>query len=183
MSDNRIRLFEGDVLLRGKHSAYVKFLVNDAKIFDKYIDVYLCGAVVGYLYNVKAPRDNSIQDTGKIYADTLSKHKQDRMFLYRLITLLDGAKSDEKECINRAFRYDTDNGKAEETMECLERFNAYARGGIEKLYEDLKSGATNRRDYIKNSIDYAKKFKDELDDSGVSYKEKLKREISGGRNI
>ena len=56
MSDNRIRLFEGDVLLRGKHSAYVKFLVNDAKIFDKYIDVYLCGAVVGYLYNVKAPR-------------------------------------------------------------------------------------------------------------------------------
>ena len=54
MSDNRIRLFEGDVLLRGKHSAYVKFLVNDAKIFDKYIDVYLCGAVVGYLYSVKA---------------------------------------------------------------------------------------------------------------------------------
>ena len=63
------------------------------------------------------------------------------------------------------------------------RFNAYARGGIEKLYDDLKSGATNRRDYIRNSIDYAKKFKDELDDSGVSYEEKLKREISGGRNI
>ena len=37
MSDNRIRLFEGDVLLRGKHSAYVKFLVNDAKIFDKWM--------------------------------------------------------------------------------------------------------------------------------------------------
>ena len=147
MSDNRIRLFESDILLRGKHSVYVKFLVNDAKIFDKYIDVYLCGAVVGYLYNVKSPRDNSIQDTGKIYADTVSKHKQECMFLYRLITLLDGAKTDEKECINRAFRYDTDDGKTEETKECLERFNAYARGGIEKLYDDWKRAVKSCMSY------------------------------------
>ena len=176
VNTKRIRLFENDVTITGKHYTYIKFLVSDAQLFDDYIDVYLCGAVVGYLYNTKSDKDNSLRATGKIYADAFSNHREDCMFLYRLITLLDNEELDNEERVNRAFRYDGDNTKEEVVKECVENFNAYVRGGIECMYKDFTTGCTNRDDYIVNSIKIAKKFKDELSDD-MSYEERLKQEM------
>ena len=51
--EKRIGLFETDVTLTGKHATYLKYLVNDAKIYDDYIDVYMNAAVLGFLYSKK----------------------------------------------------------------------------------------------------------------------------------
>lgn len=174
--NNRVRLFENTITITGKHATYIKFLVNEAEIFDKYIDVYLCGAVVGYLYKVKAQRDNTSTDRGRIEADALATHKQDCMFLYRLITLLDSSGLDSEEQVNRAFRYDSDIEKEETVKECMENFNAYVRGGIERMYRDFTAGCINKDDYVRNSLLIAKNFKDELSNE-VSYEERLKEEI------
>lgn len=173
---NRVRLFENTITITGKHATYIKFLVNEARIFEKYIDVYLCGAVVGYLYKSKAKRDNTSTDRGRIEADALATHKQDCMFLYRLITLLDSSGLDSEEQVNRAFRYDSDMEKEETVKECMENFNAYMRGGVERMYREFTTGCTNREDYVRNSLLIAKNFKDGLSND-VSYEERLRAEV------
>lgn len=42
-------MFEGDYTINGKHATYIKYLVNDVKAFDRYIDVYMTGAALGAL--------------------------------------------------------------------------------------------------------------------------------------
>ena len=39
--DGKTRLFENDVTIVGKHATHLKFLVNDAKLYDDYIDVVI----------------------------------------------------------------------------------------------------------------------------------------------
>ena len=42
-------MFEGDYTIYGKHATYIKYL-KEAKVFSRYIDVYMAGAVLGALY-------------------------------------------------------------------------------------------------------------------------------------
>ena len=37
-------MFEGDYTINGTHATYIKYLVNDVKAFDRYIDVYMAGS-------------------------------------------------------------------------------------------------------------------------------------------
>ena len=41
----KVRLFENDVTITGIHATHLKFLVNDAKLYNDYIDVYMNAAV------------------------------------------------------------------------------------------------------------------------------------------
>ena len=63
-------MFDSDYSLTGKHATYLKFLavknsqddddaesVNSAKLFARYIDVYMNAVVFGLLYNRTAKRD------------------------------------------------------------------------------------------------------------------------------
>ena len=47
-------MFEGDYTINGKHATYIKYLVNDVKAFDRYIDVYMTGAALGAGYHQPA---------------------------------------------------------------------------------------------------------------------------------
>ena len=42
-------MFEGDYTINGIHATYIKYLVNEVKAFDRYIDVYMAGATLGIL--------------------------------------------------------------------------------------------------------------------------------------
>lgn len=47
-------MFEGDYTINGTHATYIKYLVNDVKAFDRYIDVYMAGAALGVLNDKRA---------------------------------------------------------------------------------------------------------------------------------
>jgi len=171
--DTKMRIFENDLNITGKHATYLKFLVNEAKLYDDYIDVYMNAAVFGYLYSKKEPKDNDSTDRARIYADAFSNHRPECVFLYRLIMLLDDAAMTTDERLDRAFRYDANPEKEEELQECMDLFNSYVRGGIEYMYGLFTTGCTSKDDYIRATFEASRNFKDSID--GVSYEEKIKR--------
>lgn len=171
--NKKMRLFENDLNIVGKHATYIKFLVNDAKLYDNYIDVYMNAAVFGYLYDEKSNRDKLSTDRARIYADAFSNHRDECLFLYRIITLLDDKDIDTEERLNRAFRYDAIPEKNEVVEECLENFNAYVRGGVEYMFKLLTEGNVSKDDYIRSAFEASKKFKDSI--QGISYEEKIKK--------
>lgn len=171
--NTKVRLFENDVTIFGKHATHLKYLVNEAKLYNDYIDVYMNAAVFGYLYSRKKERDTTSTDRARIYADAFSNHRLDCIFLYRMITLLDGDDLSIEERLDRAFRYDANPEKEEELQKCIENFNSYVRGGIEYMFSLFTIGCTSRDDYIRAAFDAAKNFKDDIDD--VSYEKKIKR--------
>lgn len=133
------------------NATHLKFLVNDAKLFDDYIDVYMNAAVFGYLYSKKDSRDNESKDRARIYSDAFSTHRSECIMLYRLIMLLDEQDINLEERLNRAFRYDSNAAKEEELKECMELFNSYVLGGIEYMFDMFTAGCTSRDDYIRTS--------------------------------
>lgn len=171
--ETKVRLFENDVTITGRHATHLKFLVNDAKLYDDYIDVYMNAAVLGYMYSKKEERDNESSDRARIYADAFSNHRSECLFLYRLITLLDDDDISTEERLDRAFRYDANPEKETELQKCIDNFNSYVRGGIEYMYSLFTTGCTSRDDYIRAAFNAIRTYKDSID--GVSYEDKIKK--------
>lgn len=95
-------MFENDYTINGKHATYLKFLAKKnarddqspdnpttARLFERYIDVYMNAAVFGLLYNRTAKRDNSSDDRARVYADAFANERENCIFLYRMVMLLD----------------------------------------------------------------------------------------------
>ncbi|MDE7308451.1 MAG: hypothetical protein K2N61_07280 [Lachnospiraceae bacterium] len=171
--EKKVRLFENDMTFTGKHATYMKYLVNEAQLYDDYIDVYMNAAVFGYLYCEKRDKDNDSTDRARIYADAFSNHRDECVFLYRIITLLDDRDMEIEERLNRAFRCDAESNKQDIVQECLDSFNSYVRGGIEYMYKQFTTGCTSKDDYIRQSYEVSRKFKESLE--GVSYEDKIKK--------
>lgn len=172
-NESKTRLFENDVTIIGKHATHLKFLVNDAKLYDNYIDVYMNAAILGYMYSKKEDRDNESTDRARIYADAFSNHRVECIFLFRLITLLDDDDITTEERLDRAFRYDSNPEKEEELQSCIDTFNSYVRGGIEYMFSCFTTGCTSNDDYIRAAFDATRNYKDSID--GVSYEDKIKK--------
>lgn len=171
--EGKTRLFENDLTITGKHATHLKYLVNEAKLYDDYIDVYMNAAVLGYMYSKTEERDNESTDRARIYADAFSNHREECIFLFRLITLLDDEDISIEDRLDRAFRYDSNPEKEDELKKCIDIFNAYARGGIEYMYSLFTTGCTSRDDYIRASYNAMRNYKESLE--GVSYEDKIKR--------
>ena len=163
MSENRIRLFETDYTINGTHATRLKFLAKKnardvdesdntqaAKIFERYIDVYMNAAVWGIYYRRKAKNDRSTKDTASVRADAFIRERETCIFLYRLVMLLDDSENlTQTERIDRAFRYDSLPDKADELKKNLELFHDYVRGGIDLMYEKFTDGC------MTDGIDYS----------------------------
>ena len=144
-------MFESDYTIYGKHATYIKYLVNDAKAFKRYIDVYMAGAALGALYKRQAEQTDST-DRARIYSDAFNTEhvKCNELF--------------PEERTNICFRY---RDKLDENAvppvsqeevnimkEALALFNAYVLGGIELLYDSFSSSASVNLD---ETVDYAYK--------------------------
>lgn len=179
-------MFENDYTLTGKHATYLKFLAvknakdddpdylvaSSARLFERYIDVYINAAVWGLLYSRTAKRDTTSDDRARIYADAFANERDNCVFLYRMVMLLDKTKDiSPEERIDRAFRYDTQPDKVEAFKENMELFNDYVRGGIEAMYEQYTDGCTTRDDYLNKTYEIITTFKKELE--GISYEDEL----------
>lgn len=154
-------MFENDYTIYGKHASYLKFLAKKnsqatedggfttAAIFKRYIDVYMNAALWGITYNKQAISDRSSDDRAHILASAFATERDNCVFIYRLVMLLDKSVSiDDQERINRAFRYDTDKDKKEAFEENMKVFNSYVRGGLELMYEKFTTGCSSRDDYF-----------------------------------
>lgn len=157
-------MFEGDYTINGVHATYIKFLKDEVKAFERYIDVYMTGATVGMLHKRRASQGGSA-DRARIYADAFHTEHVKCNELFKLVILNDTSKSwSEEERINICFRYrDEMDEKAVPPIsehevkimkEAIDLFNEYAMGGIELLYEEFSSSATVS---IDDTVDYAYK--------------------------
>lgn len=172
-------MFENDYTINGKHATYLKYLVNEAKIFTRYIDVYMNAALWGLLYGRTSPKDSS-SDRARIYADAFANERENCVFLYRLIMLLDESiQLTPEERLDRAFRDDAQNGSNDKLSANLEIFHGYVFGGIEVLYERYTEGCTTQDDYLTRIYELMCSFKDEI--SGISYENKLAKIMKGQR--
>ncbi len=182
-------MFENDYTITGKHATYLKFLAVknskdddsqdstvSAKLFERYIDVYMNAVVWGLLYSRKAPKDTSSDDRARVYADAFARERDNCVFLYRMAMLLD--KSTElspEERVDRAFRYDSQPEKEELFKQNMELFNDYVRGGIELMYEQFSDGCLTREDYLTKAYEVMTTFKKEIE--GISYEDELSKLI------
>ena len=155
-------MFDKEYSFRGSHAEKVSRLTAEFdnkgnKLFARNYDVYLIAPIVGFLYGVKADLDRDGGKDTKIFPDILMKNKDDLLFNYRLIMLLDkNYESNIDDRVNKAFRYYGDEkAKADEEL-----YEQYVRGGVDKLYEKLIEAAKNSEDYLRN-LYY---FMDEVDD-------------------
>ena len=169
-------MFENDYTINGIHATHLKYLVNDAKVFSRYIDVYMNAAIIGFLHGRTEKKDNSSQDRARIYADAFATERLNCDFIFRLIMLLDGTTElSTQQRLDRAFRDDSQK-ENEHTKDIhaqnMYLFNSYVFGGIEELYEQFTIGATSREDYINRIYDITVKFKEEME--GIDYERKLK---------
>ena len=182
-------MFENDYTINGKHATYLKFLAmknarddqdsdnpTAAKLFERYIDVYMNAAVFGLLYNRTAKRDTTSDDRARVYADAFANERGNCEFLYRMVLLLDKTSDiTPEERVNRAFRYDTQPEKAEEFRQNMELFHDYVRGGIEVMYEQFTDGCQTQDDYLSKTYEIMTTFKKELE--GISYADELSKLI------
>lgn len=148
-------MFDKEYSFRGSHADKVNKLRSEifekCRFFTKNYELYKVAPIVGFLYGSKADLDKSTDTTAKIFPNELINAKDDLMFNYRLIVLLD--KSNEPDFdkrVDRAFRtYGT-----EETIEDIELFEQYVRGGIDKMYEKLIEGIKSKDDCITNLYNF-----------------------------
>lgn len=182
-------MFENDYTINGKHATFLKFLAKKnsrddqspdnptaARLFERYIDVYMNAAIFGLLFNRTAKKDTSSDDRARVYADAFANERENCIFLYRMVMLLDKSTDlTPEERVDRAFRYDTLPEKADKFQQCMELFNDYVRGGIEVMYEQFTDGCQTKDDYLSKTYDVMTTFKNELD--GISYEEELTRLI------
>ena len=149
-------MFNTDYRFVGKHATYIKILNEYTKNLDKNakvaglfpiaVDVYMVAPLIGVSYNQAKPVDLATDDSVNILASQIVKRKDTFDTVYRLVLLADKSTNltdDEK--VARAFKDDEDKVKTEQNMEL---FHAYARGGIEWLYEQATDDATTEDDYI-----------------------------------
>ena len=158
-------MFTGDIVIKGKHADYARFLwrsqndsrQNIADVFQELMDLYMVAPIIGVQNGLKSPEDNSTKTLVRMFSDKVNKEQLKLKLIYRLVMLCDNsAKLSDDEKISRAFKED-DN---EENMKI---FNSYVRGGIEWLYEEFTEGANTKDEYIAKINEIVSDYKDEFD--------------------
>lgn len=172
-------MFDSDYTISGKHAKFLKFLAKKnsdsenaggAKIFERYIDVYMNAAIFGLIYSKTAKRDTESKDrlnSAHILASAFINERENCMFLYRMIMLLDNSRGiSTEEKINQAFCCDSQSEQLENFSKNIELFNDYVRGGIEIMYKKFTDGCFNSEDYFNRVYEVMQSFQMEME--GIS---------------
>lgn len=150
--------FSRPVRFRGSHAAYAQFLCKErgkdreggANIFNRVMDVYMVGIIVGLKYGRASvanedvllykdifgknkEKGNEKITSSDINAETVHSEQEHLNYLYRLVMLCENErKLSDDEKIANAFKSEGNEQKIEENIELM---NKFARGGVEILYE------------------------------------------------
>ena len=159
-------MFDNKIVLFGKHSEIIKkfskergtqndviFRIHnndneprDIYLFDKYINCYMCAAMLGIIYNRKADADNNKNASATIFIDTVRSNKSNLDRIYQHMILSQNSEKSVDASIKDAFA--TVINSNEESYK--ELFDSYVRGGLELL--DEKFGDSESYEDIANNI-------------------------------
>ncbi len=155
-------MFKKNIILKGKHAEYMKKLhsilnvSNGIKLFNRNLDVYIFAPIIGIVYGRTALVDNELKDDTSIHTEQLQGELDVLTYNYRLIMLL--AQKDTlslEERMDRAFRYDKDEGKRKAGDELFEQ---YVLGGIEVLYEKIMEESKEMDQYLQNIFKFISEY-------------------------
>ena len=172
-------MFDGDYTINGKHATYIKYLAKDkdketnntVRVFNRYIDVYMCGAIVGALNKRTSNADRSSSDRARIYADAFNHEYSKCKEIFKTVILCDTTQNwSAEEKANICFRYRdraddmaTPPVQPEEISkmkEAMDLFNSYVFGGIEILYDIFsQQGGVDDMETVERAFKYLKNQK------------------------
>lgn len=158
-------MFEKNVNIIGKHALYINDLKKN-NFFERFLDVYINAAFIGFKYNRRVKPDN--MDEGKfekatIMAEQMISEGSTLEFIYRVIMLLENEENlSLEERVTRAFRDDSLDKVSERHEENMKVFNEYVLGGIEVLHEKLVKYAATKEDYMKNAYNFVREMNTEM---------------------
>lgn len=165
----------------GKHGDIISKLTNEIdeeshfKIFKRNVDVLFIAPIVGYLWNRRSQKDGNAVDSDdnkKINYEQLQTNKDIINFNYQLIMLLhDKNKIDDKERINRAFRY---GPKEPKRVECDQIYESYILGGLEVLREKILDNSVTVDDYLKKMYKFIDEYHNRQEMKNVNTDDLLK---------
>lgn len=168
-------MFDKEVRITGIHAQYMVMLAGNfgetsAKIFNRNIDVYMQAPIVGFLYQRKSSKDQTVREKNEkipdahILKDQMIASKDNLTFNLQLILLLD--EKYEPDAEKRIYKAFNELGKDEKD---LELFESYLLGGIEVLYEKLIRGASSADEYIEKLASFT-------DDIQIMFNSKVDKE-------
>jgi hypothetical protein len=160
-------MFDKEYTFRGIHAFEVKSMVpqNDGTkyfpVFKRNFDIYLIAPIVGFMYGRHAEIDVSDNIKTDIFTEILINNKENLMYNYRLIMLLDDEyESDFNERINKAFKYYS----SEKSVDDEKRYNAYVLGGVDFIYEKIIKNSITIDDCLNHLYDFIEDFNDRYGD-------------------
>ena len=131
------------------------------KVFNRLVDVLVCAPLVGFLYQRKADLDQTTEGRANVMAEQVIREQKRLETDYCLITLLDKEEEpDINKRLDRAFR-----GVDEDVKKGRELFDAYARGGVEVLYENIIGTTNDESEIIGNLYDFVNDFEERFNAS------------------
>lgn len=156
----------GNITLYGDVAEKAKFLKENSGLFERILDVYMAGGVIGMVFNSKG-EEKSDSNTVKIFAEQLNYESTRIKYLSSLAFLIENTESqyDEKELLKKTFGdwfdsatiEDSDN-KLHTTDNKYTLFKMYAIEGIRILYDVIIKDSYDRHDYIANYYKFIKEL-------------------------
>lgn len=129
-------LFENEIELYGKYASEIRFLKDEAGVFNSLRDAYMVAAIVGFITkaNVKVNEEENVKEAS-IFSDEIKRRRKDLRFIYQLIMLLDDNPDyNIDDYKNRTFRDDPEE-YPETIQENMTLFNNYVCKGLDYLYD------------------------------------------------
>lgn len=147
-------MIKGNIMIHGIHGQKANKL-KELNIFERIIDVYLSGAMVGLLYNREEEEDKSMKTKAvSIFAETLQGEASRLKYFASLAFLVQnssmkGDEVKERELLRQAFGdwFGVSDGDGQKKYDLLHRF---ALAGIDILYDNIVKDSTDTESYYRN---------------------------------
>lgn len=160
-------MFNKDYSIKGKYADYMRTLIpssesqnskKSAKVFDYGYQVLFLAPLIGVAYDLGLEVDETDNMDFTVKAIQMIRNKDRFEEIYRMVLLAERSlKLSPDERVDYVFRpSDDEKEKADEL------FNAYTRGGIEWLYNNIAKGSGTEEDYLNKIIDVITEFTSEF---------------------
>lgn len=151
-----------DVIFYGNTANQIRFLKDETGLFDRNLDIYIVGGVVGMLFNRKG---NEKTDKNKVTINVSQIMSEDMRIKYlsSLAFLIENNNLDERELLKQTFSdwFLNDTDKNGQEYEKYKLFKSYAIGGIDVLYDSIVGEKTDKKAYLRNYYKFIEKIEDE----------------------
>jgi len=163
-----------NVLFYNDTANKMNFLKDKTNLFNRFLDIYIAGGVVGMLFNKKGKNSVS-KNKATIMADQISTESMRIKYLSSLAFIIDNNDLNEEILLKEAFSdWFSENYEEDLNNNKYKLFRSYAIGGIDVLYEEIVGEATDEESYLYNFYNFIKKIENEKID------DEMDRAILGG---